>query len=356
MCVIVHQPRNAHLSKKRAKRLWKVNEDGGGFAFIDNSGTIQVEKSLDFKTFWNQFEAARSEFPKRDYMLHMRIATHGTISLENVHPFQVNEHTWMAHNGVIRAVPDYEDGRSDTRVFVDEVIPQLPDNWLDSPYMVSMVKSWIGWSKLMFLTTDSALSENVYIIGKKAGTQRDNMWFSNGSGVDKPRTPAKTSQAIPMGPYSVKSYHIDDGIGNWRSQGSKLTPVKSDPVTLSESELKDLSTEELWDYLESDRGKNSQLAEKTVLLAVRKEMGYYKPIISISGKWECFGCDEIVSTWDGSCECFMKVCLDCGHFAGGCICSTGGSLHLAKWKDTPQELQTAALHRDTDARSLNLLD
>ena len=65
MCVIIHQPRGTHLDKERAHRLWQRNPDGGGFAFVDNTGTIQIKKAMSFTAFWRKFETARSAYPGR---------------------------------------------------------------------------------------------------------------------------------------------------------------------------------------------------------------------------------------------------------------------------------------------------
>jgi glutamine amidotransferase len=184
MCVIIHQPEGTHLEKERAERLWKKNPDGGGFAFVGDDGKISGFKSMDFDPFWKAFETSRSQFPNRDYILHMRIATHGTVDISNVHPFLVDEHTIMAHNGIIHGVGD-DPLLSDTRVFVRDVLPELPETWLDSLYLTDMVEEWIGWSKLAFLTTNPNLKQQVYLLNEKSGTYADGMWFSNSSGVHK---------------------------------------------------------------------------------------------------------------------------------------------------------------------------
>ncbi len=137
MCVIVHQPNGAHLNKKLAKELWQTNPDGGGFAFLDDDKNLVVEKFMKFPTFWSKFETMRSTFPARDFMLHMRIATHGSVSINNVHPFQLNEHTVMAHNGILKEViddleSDPEDDRTDSEYFIEEVLKDLPRTWLDN--------------------------------------------------------------------------------------------------------------------------------------------------------------------------------------------------------------------------------
>lgn len=186
MCIIVHQPRGTYLTKERASRLWKANSDGGGFAFINDNAVIQTGKSMMFPSFWSQFENARSEFPDRDFLIHMRIATHGATDIHNVHPFDVDDHTVMVHNGIFSMVPDYKDGRSDTAVFVDEVLRDLPKDWLNNFYLLDMMEDWVGYNKMAFLTTAPDVEENVVIINRSYGTVIDGMWFSSQTGVRKP--------------------------------------------------------------------------------------------------------------------------------------------------------------------------
>jgi hypothetical protein len=185
MCVIVHQPVGKSLSKDVASKLWNTNPDGGGFSYIDDNGNLATYKTMTFGDFWGKFEHARSTFPRRDFLLHMRIATHGSVSIENVHPFQVDEHTMMAHNGIIHGVTPFLDNkvddRSDTKYFVEEVLPRLPETWLDDPFLSSMVSEWIDWSKLLFITTNPKLEYSVYRLGKFE--EYEGLYLSNTNGL-----------------------------------------------------------------------------------------------------------------------------------------------------------------------------
>ena len=206
MCVIIHQPKGSYLTKDRAQRLWKINSDGGGFAFIDDEETIQTERAMEFTPFWTAFERARSAFPQRDFLLHMRIATHGDTSLANCHPFDVDDETVMMHNGILSQVPDYKDGRSDTSIFVDEVVAEMPKNWLDNPYLQDMMEEYIGYNKLAFLTTTAGVNENVIILNRSMGSTVDGMWFSNTSGVPEPRPYPQSAYKSSEGTYRSGNY------------------------------------------------------------------------------------------------------------------------------------------------------
>lgn len=296
MCVIIHQPTSAHLDKDLYNKLWKINSDGGGFAYISNTGEIQVKKSMDRDWLWRKFETERSKNPRRDFMLHLRIRTHGTTDINNVHPFFVDEHTVMAHNGTIAKVPDYQDGRSDTKVFVDEVLPDLPEDWLDRQYIVDMVEEWIGWSRLMFLTTNPLLKRSVYILNKSKGTKHNGMWFSNSYGL-----PFAQKASITKSTNTVKY---------------------TAPAYTRESS-------EAWEYyndyllLSDEKEKNEESKKfKEELIEMRDYLGYRTEptAVNFGGlDFECWTCDETIDE-EGHCGCYAKWCLDCDNLCNDCEC------------------------------------
>ena len=152
MCVIVHQPSDAYLSKRTAEQMWERNPDGAGFAFINDDGRIETGKAMNFESFWRQFESKRSVNRDRDFLVHFRIATSGKIGLDNTHPFVVDEHTVMAHNGmlnsIVGSIPKNAE-LSDTREFIEQVVKKLPEDWLDNPTLVRMMEDYIGFSPLL---------------------------------------------------------------------------------------------------------------------------------------------------------------------------------------------------------------
>ena len=376
MCVIIHQPRDAHLEKKRAKRLWDINSDGGGFAFINDAGSIETYRFMEFKEFWPTFENVRSEQPQRDYLLHMRIATHGTVDLNNVHPFTVNEGMVMAHNGIIRGVPDFRDGRSDTKVFIDEVLPRLPENWLDDVYLTEMVEEWIGWSKLMFLTNNPDLEKSVYILNKRSGLETDGMWFSNTHGVNVWKKP-KTTKALPASTVTYagqrnggypkvtkttkekrrqfageQSYtppsrptHYQEGSedwANWLEQERRADQAWEERVEAGSQTSLDIGGKEPEKPMFTDEflaEREAELKEK------REDLQTYAPIYfnQDGNKWECIGCDEMVNPMTGKCQCYEKICMLCAEFAGNCKCESGFSLNLVMFDNAPEQYQEWAM-------------
>ena len=367
MCVIIHQPKGTHLEKERAKRLWAYNPDGGGFAYITDDEEIQVEKFMEFNDFWTGFEQARSANADRDYILHMRIGTHGTTDLNNVHPFVVDRHTVMAHNGIIHGVPEYNDGRSDTAVFVDEVLSELPIAWLDSYYINEMLGGWIDWSRLVFLTNDPELVKNVYILNKEKGHTVEGMWFSNMTAVHKP-WPKQTHTSSASAKWDRKG-HMKDGV--WYPPEPQTYPGKGEAYNKSAINLArlrsaqkehgilhpgetggtgtlkaivDMDSEEFtawladrygedsWEYRRgvAEIGKEIESIDHEILQSVRESSKLEMPFLynPVTDTWECLGCDEEMDQLTGECECWIKICIDCEEFAAQCKCSLGYSTNL----------------------------
>lgn len=345
MCVIVNQPAGTRVTKARAKRLWQVNPDGGGFAYIKD-GSIQVFKTMSFRQWWMHYRDAVNENPESDFVLHMRIATHGTIDITNVHPFQVDEHTVMAHNGIIKDVPDYKDGRSDTQVFVDEVLPELPEDWLDKPYLVNMVEEWIGWSKLTFLTTNPKLKHTMYTINRASGTEADGMWFSNSKGVEAPpkkkTCPHCKDKQFPSAITGSIQNHMDYCQANpdrlrfcqecrkshalTAECAPKLEVVKNELAT-AEGSFSDVwkkagpRSGEKWDKEEAEATLAVWRHERAHLKKVRLDMQIPHPVTWTSAQgWLCIGCAANVDEETGECECYNTCCMDCWMPVAGCTC------------------------------------
>ena len=308
MCVIAHQPIGTTLTRARVKRLWDRNPDGGGFSYVNPDGELVIGKTMHFTPFWKEYREAYKEHGETsDFLLHMRIATHGTVDLSNVHPFQVDDFTVVAHNGVIsEATPGKEDTRSDTRVFVEEVLPELPDTWLDNPVLVKMMEKFIGGSKLMFLTSNPNLSKKVYILNKRMGSEHDGMWFSNSYGVSKwtPTTTSSYQRSTSSTPlWSQQPYN--------GYSGKKTTyPAPKKNHTVPRKEL-DWEYSGLWQEYIMDTVKDLRKR-----LQQNPQDVYY-----MHGSQEiiCASCYSPVDEVDGSCNCNELFCTVCFKSTKRCV-------------------------------------
>ena len=300
MCVIVHQDSAANISKDFARELWKINPDGGGFAYLDDDKTLQMQKHMDFPTFWSNFETARSTHPRRDFMMHMRIATHGSIDITNVHPFQLDAYTIMAHNGIIHEIADEldldeTDDRTDTEVFVREVLSLLPRGWLDNRHIRKMVEEYVGWSRLMFLTNDPMLEHTVYKLGDWDWDM--GVHLSNDNHLEVNETQMTGWEAVNMGSSAETSEQWDA----WRQyqEGKQARTVYGD------------NWEPEWEL--------EQLLD--ALKAERMTMYISHPLILVGDdplQIECSGCLEEVDVDTAECSCWDMACLACNRYIAYC--------------------------------------
>lgn len=299
MCVIVLQPTGSYISKEVAQACWKTNPDGGGFAFFNDEG-MHIQKYMTFDEFWPAFEQARSLHRERDFLLHFRIATHGTVDVTNVHPFPVDDSTVLAHNGIISSVPDYKDGRSDTRVFIDEVIPELPDRWFANAYVRDMVGSWIGGSKFAILTPNSW-----HIVNEQKGVWDNGMWFSNMYHVKPkvtysfPRKEKHPSEYVRPSKSAVDTMRFFSDQYIWEDDDISLAALVEDEIT--EATL--------------DR-----------IIDARERMGlgrYEVEFNPLTNEYECEGCVSKIDTSNNMCDCFESGCRDCLMLTAYCKCGQG---------------------------------
>ncbi|QFS94669.1 glucosamine--fructose-6-phosphate aminotransferase (plasmid) [Mycobacterium sp. THAF192] len=160
------------------------NPHGHGWAIVDGE-RIVAGKSLDLADALDDFIRAREKRLDGPALFHSRWATHGSIRIDNVHPFAVGGRvtTVVAHNGILPAAahPDDGDDRSDTRKFADEILPGRFRR-LDRRTVQSALAQWCGAAnKLVILTVEPRYRRNAYLVNEPGGTwdESTGIWHSN---------------------------------------------------------------------------------------------------------------------------------------------------------------------------------
>lgn len=187
MCLLLtRKAESPSLDEAWLRDFYKRNDDGFGFMYSVD-GKMYVDKSLgkvdEFIKHWRRLEEC-----KIDFVAHLRMRTHGDISLENCHPYMVLDGThgvemWMMHNGVLSNGNAKDSTKSDTWHFIVDYMRPLLDPSLGgnpdivyNPAFKSILGSAIGQSnKLIFLDNMGRLST----INKAAGKEWNGMWLSN---------------------------------------------------------------------------------------------------------------------------------------------------------------------------------
>jgi glutamine amidotransferase len=172
MCVAIYIPAGATVAENILRGVFRRNDDGVGVAWSDGS-------KLDIWRTMNDINGVVSLVASlRDYpvLVHFRYATHGTVTMDNVHPFWLDERrrAVVAHNGVIQI--GIANNESDTRSFVRNVLGQMKDGWWNNPTTVSQIEKLTNGSRVVIMEDDG----RPHFLNKLAGeTSADNVWFSN---------------------------------------------------------------------------------------------------------------------------------------------------------------------------------
>jgi hypothetical protein len=167
MCLLVVRKKDSSWlpSKAEFDRAWNINPDGFGIAYA-HSGKVQIKKTLNKKSAWKVLQSIPAGAPA---LIHWRLATHGTVTAANCHPYPLpNLPDWCgAHNGVLGAQP-CEAGLTDSESYL---------RTLKSIDVADIERdiSRLGYGKMAFL---SANGETV-IANAAQGEWRGEYWQSN---------------------------------------------------------------------------------------------------------------------------------------------------------------------------------
>lgn len=175
MCIILVKPANAVVTKNTLKTCWENNSDGAGF-MLNANGQVEVHRGFfTFKSFYKAYRREEQVYSDSTFVVHMRVATSGNKNLVNCHPFPINEHLGMAHNGVLPEFTDYTSDYSDTFHFVNTAVSQWPSDFLNNDGAITLLEEYCGQSKLVFLDHHGKTT----IINKNLGEIKEGVWYSN---------------------------------------------------------------------------------------------------------------------------------------------------------------------------------
>ena len=193
MCVICYKPSGIDVDMSVLKNCFERNSDGAGVMYAED-GELKVAKGFmkwrSFKRYIKRMSnEKKTELP---FVFHFRIATHGSISPPNCHPFHVHENMAMVHNGVMSNIPiDKDSDISDSEAFIQLYVKGLGyDLGMSSTITIEHLEhgsplndlfdSFVGSSKLLFMdgAGDVAIVNERLGYWEKSG-KGEGMWFSN---------------------------------------------------------------------------------------------------------------------------------------------------------------------------------
>jgi hypothetical protein len=181
MCLLTFLPAEVMPDLDALANGAELNADGHGFAIVTGD-QILLGHGMNADTMIDAFDAARRDHPDGPALFHSRFSTHGTVDLDNCHPFTLgrDRRTVLAHNGVLpKAVqPGPGDPRSDTRIAAQSFLPAFGS--LRSSRGRRRLQRWMTRdNKMVILTVDRRFRDRAYILNEDAGVWDQGIWYSN---------------------------------------------------------------------------------------------------------------------------------------------------------------------------------
>jgi hypothetical protein len=186
MCMLCVIPPKVIPTREKLENSALNNPDGFGFAIvIRKENRIHTETTMNPDTSINRFLEMRQKYPEGYAMWHARLATHGSVNVDNCHPFKVggDSRTYLGHNGVLNVLHTKDDKRSDTRIFAEDILPAIGGvSALDNDQIFNMLEDYTSGSKVCILTLDPSAKAECYLLNESAGKIDDSgVWWSNDS-------------------------------------------------------------------------------------------------------------------------------------------------------------------------------
>lgn len=370
MCVIAYLPGTKTLDKEIVSSMWDRNDDGGGLAFFNPKDELEIHRTMDFAEYWALFTNYRAAYPKAPMLLHMRIGTQGTKDISNVHPFPIHDGLGaLAHNGQISGTTtwDNREPRSDTRIFVEDVLPHFNPLWLDDKAMVEFVEDAIGGSKLAVFTKLPGLKHNVYILNSHKGEWVNGIWFSNlyglkntnfvreyGPSWTKGKSGAWTKFSSKKETKTVLPKPKDEGTqtGTSKTESDSFQEWMDGVANTTEAEV--IQDKQYVNFgtvikptgnvvMSNDEERQSFLEDCQAIHEERTKIGYANTLVADLnlGYISCSKCEFILWPGHHNCDCFNAYCINkhCGDYLAFCECESPDIQQLTGSEIPPAEEQ-----------------
>ena len=173
MCVIAVKPAGIDWpAVKYLKSCYSNNPHGAGIAWVDEAGLHVKKGYFGWRRLWHDLRVLEPY----SVVLHCRIATHGSVSAENCHPFMLSNGVAMAHNGIINIKPAQKN-MTDSETFGRQVLERFSVEGLEEPHIRWLLEQAIGYSKVVLLKNDG----KTIILNRDLGETFQGVWFSNNS-------------------------------------------------------------------------------------------------------------------------------------------------------------------------------
>jgi glutamine amidotransferase len=250
MCLLIWKSKEATIPENYIRNGFENNPHGAGFAYTDGQN-IHIKKGF-FKI--KHLLKALKDVEGKPAIIHMRIATTGSHSVENCHPFDCGNGWCMGHNGCIPNTNPIKD-ESDTRAWIREVVAPIlaknPNIFKEDPTIGSFLENSLGWGRVVFMNERGER----FFLNEEQGTWIKGVWFSNqsfyASRSDYSYPPRRSA-------WGNSSYSGGYSSGNQRKIGYNTPP----PPKIPEERVYTQSVKEDWVKRRQERERTRELYRK----------------------------------------------------------------------------------------------
>lgn len=177
MCIAIVKTKDGKITDTYLRNCFKNNSDGAGLAYSHDGQLYYVKGIFNIDTFVKEVRKAE-ELADGAMLIHCRISTSGLVDKDNCHPHVVNGKTVMIHNGILDIDVPKDSKKSDTVLFVEQLLSPLPEDFMNNQAIIDLITYTIGKSnKFCFLNNKGEYA----IANEEAGDWVDGVWYSNTS-------------------------------------------------------------------------------------------------------------------------------------------------------------------------------
>lgn len=177
MCIAIVKPEGTVISDETLIECYTNNPDGAGIAYARDNHIVIVKGIFSTKELIKQVRKAE-QVAEGAMLIHCRIGTSGPNNKVNCHPHIVNDQCVLIHNGILDIDVPKNSKVSDTILYIQEFLKELPKDFMHNKAMTKLIEDHIG-SHNKFCLLDN--KGNYTIINEKAGEWEDGIWYSNWS-------------------------------------------------------------------------------------------------------------------------------------------------------------------------------
>lgn len=154
MCLIIYKESSADLNSRLINSAFQRNKDGIGLILWDSEGKPYTEKYLGKKQCLALLKKLPEKLKGIPAIIHFRFATKGVVDVENVHPFKIDDETFLMHNGTLSNYPELDKDRSDTWLFTEYVAKPILLAPMEQKSKISTLEKLSEGSRLLIVQKD----------------------------------------------------------------------------------------------------------------------------------------------------------------------------------------------------------